>query len=146
MSQVSKYPLSKDIEEKMFKLFFEAFARLSNPLDIQKFLEDLLGPVEKTMLAKRLAIALLLTRGYRYESIKKTLRVSSETIARVNIWLNHKGEGYKMVIQKILQDKKMTEFWEMIEDILVAVIPPITSTGKALHHDRWKRKPKSPLG
>ena len=146
MPQVSKRVLSKDIEEKMFKLFFQSFARLSKSSEIQKFLEDLLGPVERIMLAKRLAIALLLARGYSYDSIKQTLRVSSETVARVNIALNHSGDGYKMVVDKILEDRQMTEFWEKIEDVLTSVLPPKGAPGIDLHRRKWNRKPKGPLG
>lgn len=146
MPQVSKWWLSKDIEEKMFALFFQAFARLSKPVDIAKFLNDLLGPVEKIMLAKRLAIAVLLRRGYDYESIKQTLRVSSETIARVNISLNYGGEGYTMVVDEILKDRRMREFWEKIEDVLTTFIPPVTVLPRALHKHKWERKAKGPLG
>lgn len=145
MPQVSKRWLSKDIEEKIFALFFQAFAQLSKPVDIAKFLNDLLGPVEKIMLAKRLAIAVLLRRGYDYEGIKKTLRVSSETIARVNIALNHGGEGYAMVVDEILKDRQMREFWEGIEDTLTTFIPPVTGLTKALHKQKRGRKAKGPL-
>lgn len=145
MPQVSKRWLSKDIEEKMFALFFQAFARLSKPMDIAKFLNDLLGPVERIMLAKRLAIAVLLRRGYDYESIKQTLRVSSETIARVNISLNYSGEGYTMVVDEILKDKQMREFWEKVEDALTTFIPPVTGLTKALHKHKWGRKAKGSL-
>lgn len=145
MPQVSKKVLSKDVEERMFKLFFDAFARISKPTDVAEFLQDLLGPVEKIMLAKRLAIALLLRRGYDYGSIKQTLRVSNETISRVNIALVHSGKGYKMVVDRILADKELNEFWERIEDILTAVIPPTGQFGKDVHRSKWSRKPKGPL-
>src|SRR3990167_4495546 len=145
MPQVSKRVLSKDIEEKMFKLFFEAFAYLSNPSEIQQFFLDLLGPVERTMLAKRLAIAVLLARDYSYEDIKQTLRVSSETIARVNIALNNSEGGYKIVVNKILQDRAMTEFWEKIDDTLTSVTIP-RGLEKDIHRRKWSRKPKGPLG
>src|SRR5579864_5286067 len=98
MPQVSRRTLSKPIEKKMFAIFFKSLARLSNPLEIEQFLFDLLGPVERTMLAKRLAIAVLLAKGYRYESIKEALKVSQETIARVAMSLTYKGEGYNMVV------------------------------------------------
>src|SRR5688572_15174215 len=116
MPQVSRKPLSKSTEKRMFEIFFKSLAKLSDPLDIEKLLYDLLGPVEKTMLAKRLAIALLLTKGYQYESIKSILHVSQETIARVNIALNHNGEGYMMVVKKLLKEERLKTLLENIED------------------------------
>lgn len=145
MPQVSRKVLPKDVEERMFKLFFDAFARISKASDIAKFLHDLLGPVKKVMLAKRLAIALLLRKGYGYESIKQTLRVSSETIARVNIALSHSGDGYRIVVDEILADKQMNEFWMKIEDILTSILPPKRSPRIGLHRRKWSRKSKGPL-
>jgi uncharacterized protein YerC len=146
MPQVSKYPLSKDIEERMFVIFWKSIAELSVPGDVKKFFDDLLSPVEKTMLVKRLAIALLLAKDYDYESIKKTLRVSSETIARVKVWLTHAGEGYKMVVGRILTDEKMKEFWQKVEDVLIEASAPVGIVGAALRDHRAARKPKGPLG
>lgn len=145
MPQVSRKFLPKDIEERMFRLFFDAFARISRPSDVAIFLQDLLGPVERIMLAKRLAIALLLRRGYDYGSIKQILRVSNETISRVNIALVHSGKGYKLVVDRILADKALNEFWERIEDILTSVIPPNRQFGKDLHRSKWSRKPRGLL-
>ncbi len=146
MSQVSRRTLSKDIEKKLFEIFFKSLARLSNPSDIEKFLGDLLGPVERTMLAKRLAIAFLLAKGYQYETIKDILKVSQETIARVNIALNYQGDGYQMVIQKILRDEKLGEVFNTIEDVTIAVLPN-SSTKRMLERERkTTRKPKTSLG
>ncbi len=146
MPQVSRRTLSRDTEKKLFAIFFKSLARLSNPTDIEKFLGDLLGPVEKTMLAKRLAIALLLARGYQYETIKDILKVSQETIARVNIALHYKGEGYQMVIQKILRDEKLEEVFNKIEDTTIEILPN-SSVKRVMERDRKaNRKPKTALG
>lgn len=146
MPQVSRYPLSKDIETRMFNLFWKSLARLSSPEKIKQFLDDLLSPVEKTMLAKRLSIALLLTKDYDYESIKRVLKVSNDTIAKVKIWLLHGGEGYKMVIGELLKDEKMKEFWQKVEDTLIATSGPIGIVNAALRNHHARRKPKGPLG
>lgn len=146
MSQVSKRTLSKNIEKKLFEIFFKSLAKLSNSSDIEKFLGDLLGPVERTMLAKRLAIALLLAKGYQYETIKDILKVSQETIARVNIALNYQGDGYQMVIQKILRDEKLGEIFNKIEDATIEIIPN-SSVKRAMERDKKaNRKPKTALG
>lgn len=146
MPQVSRRQLSKHIEQRLFVLFFKSFAKLSSPTEIQKFLYDLLSPTEQTMLAKRLAIALLLAKGYTYETIKDILKVSQETIARVNIALNYQGEGYKIVIQKAIRDEKLGEILEKVEDVTIELLP-LSPLKKSLQAEsRTKRKPKTALG
>lgn len=124
MAQVSKYPLSKETEERIFEVFWQTIADLKSKEIVQKFLEDLLSPTEKTMLAKRLAIAILLTKGHDYRSISKTLKVSTATIMIVNTWLKHGGEGYKMVIKKLLKQEKSDEFWDNLEETVSKILPP----------------------
>lgn len=146
MSQVSRKILPKDTQEKIFKIFFKSLARLHNPSEIQKLLFDLLGPVEQIMLAKRLAIALLLSRGYSYESIKGLLRVSQETIARVNISLNYGGEGYKMVINKIFRSERLEQIFENIEDVTIATFPASSVKKTWVRNRNKNRKIKTALG
>lgn len=146
MPQVSKRILSKDVEDKIFEIFFKSLARLSDPMDIKKFLLDLLGPVERKMLAKRLAIAMLLAKGYRYESIKGLLKVSQETIARVNMSLNYSGEGYKMVVKKALRDEKLDKIFEKIEDVTIELLPSSSLKTSLITHRKDARNPKTSLG
>lgn len=145
MPQVSKRPLSKDIEIQLFSIFFKSFARLSQASDIERFLLDLLGPVERTMLAKRLAIALLLMKGYRYNSIKEILKVSQETIARVNISLQYHGEGYSMIVTKMLKDEQIESILRKIEDTTISILPT-SSLKRSLVKDQKSKKYKTPLG
>ncbi len=145
MTQVSRRVLSKKVEEKMFSLFFKSLAQLSNPADIQKFLVDLLSPSEQTMLAKRLAIAILLIKGYQYETIKSILKVSQETIARVNMVLNYQGEGYKISVQKIITEEKINTFFEKIEDTAIEILPRSSLKLALTEHRKTARKPKTAL-
>ncbi len=148
MSQVSRRVLSKNVEEKIFSIFFKSLARLSDSKDIEKFLLSLLGPVEQTMLAKRLAIAILLAKGYRYETIKSILKVSQETIARVNISLNYQGEGYEIVVKKVLRDEKIENLLEKAGNIGLSILPN-SSLKRTLETTKRKekvRKSKTSLG
>lgn len=124
MTKVSKRILNKEIEERMFALFWKALADIKKEEEIESFLKDILSPVEQVMIAKRLAIALLLARGFSYESIEATLKVSSATIMRVNFWLNHGGEGYRKVVEKIMREKKREELFDKIDEFLLKISPP----------------------
>lgn len=139
MTQVSKYPLSKAVEQRIFEMFFQTIIDLKTSTDVTAFLEDFLTPTEKMMLAKRLAIAVLLAKGYQYREISKTLRVSLPTISDVNVWFKYRGKGYKKVINSILTREKVDEFWEKLDDA-VNIIPPAHTNWSAWRSKRWQEK------
>ena len=124
MAQVSRMPISKEVEERMFEILLKTIANLRESSEIIEFLQDFLSPVEKIMLAKRLSIAVLLSKGYKYDDIRKTLRVSPPTIATVAISLKYAGRGYKRVVEKILRVEKINEFWQKIDDVINDIVPP----------------------
>jgi len=146
MPQVSRRSLSRNVQDKMFKIFFESLAQLSNPSDIQKLVLDLLGPVEQTMLAKRLAIALLLIKGYQYETIKDILKVSQGTISKINMILNLKGEGYNMTVKRILRKQKIENLFNLIEDATIQILPESSVKRAMKREKRRTRKPNTSLG
>jgi uncharacterized protein YerC len=121
MAQVSKYPIHKSVEKRIFEIFRATISHLQSPEDIEEFLHDFLSPVEKIMLAKRLAIAILLAKGYSYPSIRNILRVNPTTIATVSLSLKYSGKGYKKMVEKILSDEKKDKFWQKIEDVLAKI-------------------------
>src|SRR3989344_5293822 len=123
VTQVSRYPIHKDVEKRMFDIFKKSISHMHSSEEIGYFLDDFLSPVEKIMLAKRLSIAVLLAKGYTYPSIKSMLRVTPATIASVSMNLKYSGKGYKHVVEKVLRNEKLDEFWQKMEDIL-AKIPP----------------------
>lgn len=115
MPQVSRRLLARRIEKRMFEAFEGAVANLRKSEDIRNFIDDLLTPIEKIMLAKRLAIAVLLAKGYNYRQVSDALKLSSNTIAAV---LKHQlinGQGYSVVVNKILKDEAARKFFLDLE-------------------------------
>lgn len=143
MSLVSKYPLSKDIEDECFDLFYDTIAHLSSKQEIKDFLDDFLSPVEQIMLAKRLGIAILLGKGYTYDSIKKVLHVTPPTIAMVNLQLKYAGTGYRRIVERVLIIKKWNDFWQKVDDVIADLVPPYNKTLSYWRKERWQRKMKS---
>lgn len=117
MSQVSRRKVPKEIENKIFDTLLEAISTVKSAREVSSFLSDLLSPVEKIMIAKRLAIAALLSKGYNYETIKDLIKVSQTTIAKVSITMSL-NNGYRNVIDKISKSEKSREFWQDIERLL----------------------------
>lgn len=147
MTQVSRLPLHKDVEKRIFEIFKTTVGYLKHPEDIEDFLEDFLSPVEKIMLAKRLSIATLLAKGYTYPSIAKILRVTPSTIAAVSVNLKYAGKGYKKAVEKIIRDEKIDLFWEKMEDIM-SRIPPSKGSDWKYHrgeYEKEKRKRQKPF-
>ena len=116
---ISKRILDKDLENRIFELFIKTIVDLKDAQEVQDFLEDLISPSEKIMLVKRLAIAILLSKGYTYEAIDNTLKVSRPTINRVSFWLKHGKSGYQRAISGIVKQKKKEELIDKIEEIFI---------------------------
>lgn len=120
MTQVSKYPISKDVYERIFDVFLKTLAGLKKKSHFQGFLEEFLTPTEQIMLAKRLAIAFLLMKGYSYREISMILRVSLSTIGFVSLDLKE-GEYYKKVVNKVLKNEEVEEFLNNVGEKVAAL-------------------------
>jgi len=143
MAQVSKYPLKKEVEEKIFEILLKTIADLKKPEEVNEFLEDFLSPVEKIMLAKRLAIAILLAKGYDYRGIREVLKVTPGTVAGVNLKLKYGGKGYKRVVEKFLREEKIEKLFEKIDAALFQALPPKGRDWQGWRRKKWLAKVKS---
>lgn len=85
--------------------FYDIFTSLKNRKETKLFLNDLLNPDEIGNLMRRIDVAILLVLGFTYEEIAKLLNVSHSKIAAVQKVLNQKGEGYRILIQRILEKR-----------------------------------------
>lgn len=126
MTQVSKYPLSKNTEQRLYSLFWETIAELNSPAKSEEFFNDLLTPTEKVMLAKRLAIAVMLIKGYEYASIRSIINVSPSTIGSVSLWLKYSGKGYRDTVEKLLKKERVKEVVDTIDSLLETIKPEKT--------------------
>lgn len=144
MPQVSKYPLARNTELRLYKLFWKAIADLKNSFKAEEFFNDLLTPTEKIMLSKRLAIAVMLIKGYDYSSIRSTLNVSPSTIGSISLWLKYSGKGYRKTVENLLKRERIEKIFENIDSALEEVIPEKTF-GRALAKGFPKGKFKKPF-
>src|SRR6266478_8242039 len=113
MSQVSKYPIQKEIYNEIFDTFLQTIANLNTKQEVLEFFNEFLTPTEKIMFSKRLAAGLLIAEGYGYREISDLLKTSSATVSTFSSFYKY-GEGYKKVIDKIKKDKKIAEFLRVI--------------------------------
>lgn len=149
MTKVSRRLLNKNLENYIFELFIRTVVDLKDATQVNDFLEDLLSPTEKIMLIKRLAIAILLTKGYTYDEIDDTIKVSRPTIMTVSYFLKNGKGGYQKVVRKIMNNQKEEAIWDTIEEtVLKFSRPAMTGTtrfekrhkaGKELHKRKLRR-------
>src|SRR3989344_8188699 len=127
MTQVSKYPISKKVADRIFEVFLKTIVEIKNNKEADEFISDLLTPTEKIMLAKRLAIAFLLEKGYDYRTIQKIIRVSAPTITSVNTARKYGSEGYRNLIERIVKEEKLVKF---LDDVIIKVLSIPAGKGK----------------
>lgn len=135
MGKISRRRLDKQLGEHISRLFWISITQLKTPKEVEAFFKDLLSPIEQLMLIKRLAIAVLLTKGYTYDRIDETLKVSRPTIMNVSFWLKNGGEGYQKVVERIMRNKKKTEIIDVVEETLLKLSLPA-----AVGSHRFKNK------
>lgn len=124
MTKISRRYFDKELENKIFEVFLKTIVDIKTPTEAKNFIEDLLSPTEKIMLIKRLAIAVLLTKGKTYDYIDHTLKVSRATIMTVSLWLKHGKGGYIKVVDNILKTQNKEKLIDNIEKILLRLSPP----------------------
>ncbi len=140
MTQVSRIPLSSEIEQRIFEIFLTSLSELRTKEEVEKFITDLLSPTERIMLSKRLSIAFLLQKGFDQRKIARILKVSLTTINRVSIAFKIGGNGYRRVIDKIIKGEKLDEFLYKIDDFIKEVVPPKGRNYRVWRTERFKDK------
>lgn len=101
--RLSDKSMDLGIEKEIRKLLAQIIADVREETEAQQLLNDLLTPTEQMALSKRLGIALSLVEGKSYEEIKKRLKVSSATVAKVQESLD--TPGMKLALSKAATDE-----------------------------------------
>lgn len=122
MTQVSRRPVPKEIESKIYESFYKAIGLL-NDSDSRMFVDDILTHTEKIMIPKRFAIAILLVKGRRYDDIRDSLKVTQTTISSVARVLEF-SRGLRKAIEKLEKDRVWAEWWEGIESLIFRLNNP----------------------
>ena len=122
MSQVSKKQLGKDFENEVYSAFWHTIAKITKDEEIDLFLTDLFTRTERVNFVKRLAIAILLYKGYQWETIIDLLKVSDGTIAKIPTKID--SPGFKIFFKKLEQDANWRKFWEGLAKTYLLITHP----------------------
>ena len=101
--RLSDQSIDSNIEKEIRKLLAQIIADIHEETEAEQLLSDLLTPAEQVAVAKRLGIAMSLIRGASYEEIKKRLKVSSATVAKVQESMD--TPGMKLALSKAATDE-----------------------------------------
>ncbi len=125
--------MSTKIQTKVYEVFVESVKNTKTSGEVIDFLNDLLSPIEKIMMAKRVAVAfLLLEDKYTYAKISKAIKVSKGTIAKIHAVFALQGKGYRKTLGNILKRKVAKSALSELLDILTP-LPP-----KGTKPEYWK--------
>lgn len=102
MTQISKTNIAPLLQQEIYNQFYWVISQCQGTKEVNDLLSELLTKTERTILAKRLFIAVLLVKGYSYRNIRSVLAVSFPTIRMVSFWLEHGANGYKRAVEKII--------------------------------------------
>lgn len=98
MTKVSRIKLDPKHLGFFLNNFWNLITLLENKDQVKDFLKDLLTHTEMKMFAKRIQIAKMLLEGHNYQTIRKYVKVTDSTIARMSNLLEIEGHGLKTAI------------------------------------------------
>ena len=90
---------------KESKKLIEALLSLRSSDEAERFLRDLMTEKEIREFSNRFEAASQLSRSVQYNSIIEDTGLSSTTIARISKWLKGQGGGYRLVLNRIKNNK-----------------------------------------
>lgn len=106
MARFSLNTLPEQKRIQMIAEFYDAISSLKGREEVRSFFRDLLTPDEIAMLMRRIEVAILLQSGFTYEQIGSLLGVGRDTITNVQHSLHRHGNGYKIVVKRLLKLRK----------------------------------------
>lgn len=114
MPHVSKNKLNPHVEKDLTDTLELILSKLSNKDLIKGFLISLLTPTERIMLAKRLAVIILLKENTPHSQIAQTLHVTRITVSRMELFLEARGQGYEKVLEILKNERTLNELKIML--------------------------------
>lgn len=124
MSQVSKNKLSNKVYEKIFSLFPKFLYRMTSRGKQSELIDSFFTRTEKIVLAKRIAIAFMLVKGYEYRQISSRIKVSTSTILKVSEALKNNPTSVRKELELIASEDAFVEFLDSIGYLLAKALPP----------------------
>ena len=124
MSQVSKNKLSNQIYERIFSLFPQFLYRMTSKGRQIELVDTFFTHTEQVVFAKRIAIALMIVKGYTYREISSKIKVSTGTIRNIADLLRIHDAVIKKELHNIAKEDIFKEFLGEINYQISKILPP----------------------
>ena len=109
MPHLSKRQLDDKTKHQILETLDLVLGKLKKD-EMRMFLFSLLSRTEKLMVAKRLAVIILLQQGVEDSAIAETLKITRSTVNKLEMVMKIKDEGFALALKKIEEDKLAKEF------------------------------------
>lgn len=124
MPKVSKNRVPDRVYQKLFALLPAMIYTCGSTSQADSFTNALFSSSEKTMIAKRLAIILMLSKGQSYDHISVTLKVSQGTIAKMAEAMSLADAQFLREFEKVARSDAASDFWNELGYKLETLLPP----------------------
>lgn len=84
---------------------YQELLKLKTPEECYRFFSDLCTVSEQMAMEQRFEVAMLLDEGSIYSDVLEKTGVSSATVSRVKRCLNYGSGGYRLVLDRMKEDK-----------------------------------------
>lgn len=88
---------------------FDAILSLKDREECYRFFDDIATITEIQSLTQRLQVAKMLDEGRTYNAIAKETKASTTTISRVKRCLDYGNDGYRIVLDRLKEQRESNE-------------------------------------
>ncbi len=124
MPKVSKNRVSDRVYQKLFALLPTMIYACGSTNQADSFVNALFSSSEKTMIAKRLAIILMLSKGQKYDHISTILKVSQGTIAKMAEAMAQADAQFLKEFENVAKSDAASDFWNELGYKIETLLPP----------------------
>lgn len=114
MPHVSQNKLPGKIEDEIIKNLNLALTFIRSGEEMISFLGALFSSTEKIMLAKRLAMIILIEDGMSDSQIADLLHLTPITVAKMRLFYEARGQGFRIALKKLEEQKRLRDFKDTI--------------------------------
>ena len=120
MVYVSKRKVDPKIESVLSDQLLSFIAAAKTKREAAVIVSELLTETEQTMLSKRLAVVVMLERGYSFREIERSLKVTPQTVTR--LWRKRNQDAFQKICRYARNYtshfKRGDRFLQVLEDWL----------------------------
>lgn len=120
MVRVSRFKLPEETLNKLLDLFFEVVGKKNSKIAFNETVIDLLSPIERLMVAKRIAIMYLILKDIDHRTICFALKVSMATVSKYRI-IMERSNGIVPTLRQMIKHDQMKL---MLEELYSLLFPP----------------------